>query len=59
MQQDMQLKNIGKGKEINMPVRKTKSGGYKYGKRGKTYYGKNAKKKATRQGKAIRAHGGK
>ena len=36
-----------------MPVRKTKSGGYKYGSTGKTYYGKNAKKKATKQGQAI------
>lgn len=36
-----------------MPVRKTKSGGYKYGKSGKTYYGKGAKRKATKQGQAI------
>ena len=36
-----------------MPVRKTKSGGYKYGSTGKTYYGKGAKKKAIKQGKAI------
>lgn len=29
-----------------MPVHKTKSGGYKWGKTGKTYYGKSAKNKA-------------
>ena len=40
-----------------MPVHKTKSGGYKWGKSGKTYYGKGAKKKAQRQGKAIRSSG--
>lgn len=40
-----------------MPVHRTKSGGYKWGKRGKTYYGKNARKKAARQGRAIRASG--
>jgi hypothetical protein len=37
-----------------MPVRKTKSGGYKYGSKGKTYYGKDAKSKASKQGKAIK-----
>lgn len=37
-----------------MPVRKTKSGGYKWGKSGKTYYGKGAKKKARKQGIAIK-----
>ena len=36
-----------------MPVMKTKSGGYKYGKTGKVYYGKNAKEKAIKQGQAI------
>ena len=36
-----------------MPVRKTKSGGYKYGSKGKVYYGKGAKQKATKQGQAI------
>ena len=36
-----------------MPIRKTKSGGYKYGTKGKTYYGKNARKKALKQGQAI------
>ena len=36
-----------------MPVRRTKSGGYKYGSSGKTYYGKNAGKKAIKQGQAI------
>lgn len=43
------------GKEIKMPVHRTKSGGYKYGKRGKTYYGKGAQKKAAKQGRAIKA----
>ena len=38
-----------------MPTRKTKGGGYKYGTKGKTYYGKGAKAKAERQGKAIKA----
>lgn len=37
-----------------MPVRKT-NGGYRYGKTGKTYYGKGAKAKAERQGRAIKA----
>lgn len=40
-----------------MPVRRTKSGGYKWGKSGKTYYGKGAKKKAQKQGRAIHASG--
>jgi hypothetical protein len=39
-----------------MPVRKTKGGGYKYGKSGKTYRGKGAKAKAARQGRAIEAN---
>lgn len=38
-----------------MPVRRTKGGGYKYGSKGKTYYGKGAKAKAARQGRAIQA----
>ena len=38
-----------------MPVRRTKGGGYKYGTKGKTYYGKGAKTKATKQGRAIQA----
>jgi hypothetical protein len=38
-----------------MPVRKTKGGGYKYGSSGKTYYGKGAKGKAAKQGRAIQA----
>lgn len=38
-----------------MPVKKTKSGCYKYGASGKTYCGKGAKAKATRQGRAIKA----
>lgn len=37
-----------------MPVRKTKSGCYKYGTTGKTYCGKGAKTKATKQGRAIK-----
>jgi len=40
-----------------MPVHRTKSGGYKWGKSGKTYYGKSAKAKAARQGRAIRKAG--
>lgn len=36
-----------------MPVRKTKGGGYKYGRTGKPYYGKGAKAKAAKQGRAI------
>lgn len=36
-----------------MPVKRTKSGGYKYGSSGKTYYGKGAKRKAQKQVKAI------
>ena len=40
-----------------MPVHRTKSGGYKWGKSGKTYRGKGAKAKAARQGRAIRASG--
>ena len=38
-----------------MPTQKTKGGGYKYGKTGKTYYGKGAKAKAERRGRAIKA----
>ena len=38
-----------------MPVRRTKGGGYKYGSKGKTYYGKGAKAKAARQGRAVKA----
>ena len=40
-----------------MPVKKTKAGGYKWGKSGKTYYGKGAKAKAERQGRAAFASG--
>jgi Family of unknown function (DUF6496) len=36
-----------------MPVKRTKGGGYKYGDSGKTYYGKGAKAKAAKQGRAI------
>ncbi len=39
-----------------MPVRKVK-GGYRWGSKGKIYRGKNAKKKATKQGRAAYAHG--
>jgi len=39
-----------------MPVRRTKSGGYRYGTKGKTYYGKGAKAKAAKQGRAIQAN---
>lgn len=42
-----------------MPVHKTKGGGYKWGKSGKTYYGKGAKAKAQKQGRAIHASGWK
>lgn len=37
-----------------MPTRKTKGGGYRYGKTGKTYYDKGAKAKAEKQGRAIK-----
>ena len=37
-----------------MPVHKTKSGGYQWGKTGKIYYGKGAKQKAQKQGIAIK-----
>lgn len=39
-----------------MPVHKVGSG-YQWGKHGKIYYGKNAKKKAAKQGRAAYAHG--
>lgn len=39
-----------------MPVQKTK-GGYKFGKSGKTYRGKGAKKKAQKQERVIYASG--
>ena len=42
-----------------MPVHRTKSGGYQWGKTGKVYYGKDAKKKAQKQGVAIRLSGWK
>lgn len=38
-----------------MPVRRTKSGGYRFGRRGRTYYGKGARRKALRQARAIKA----
>jgi len=37
-----------------MPVRKVK-GGYRWGSKGKVYRGRNAKAKAARQGRAIKA----
>ena len=37
-----------------MPVHKTKSGGYQWGKTGKVYFGPNAKEKAQKQGAAIK-----
>jgi hypothetical protein len=37
-----------------MPVRKSK-GGFKFGSKGKLYKGKGAKKKAAKQGRAIKA----
>ena len=37
-----------------MPVRKVR-GGYKYGNKGTVYYGKGAKAKAEKQGRAIKA----
>lgn len=39
-----------------MPVHKVK-GGYKFGKSGKTYRGKGAKKKAQKQARAVFASG--
>lgn len=36
-----------------MPVHKTKDGGYQWGQSGKVYYGKDARRKAEAQGKAI------
>lgn len=42
-----------------MPVHRTKSGGYQWGKTGKVYYGKDAKQKAQKQGIAIRLSGWK
>lgn len=46
---------LKKGGSEVVPTRRTKSGGYRYGKTGKTYYGKGAKEKADRQGRAIKA----
>ncbi len=42
-----------------MPTRRTKGGGYKFGSSGKTYYGKGAKAKASKQGRAIKASQGR
>lgn len=41
-----------------MPVRKVK-GGYRWGKTGKVYRGRGAKKKAARQGRAVHARRGR
>lgn len=38
-----------------MPVRKVK-GGYRYGRKGKLYKGKDARAKAAKQGRAIQAN---
>lgn len=38
-----------------MPVKKVSKDCYQYGESGKKYCGKNAKKKAVKQGKAIQA----
>lgn len=43
-----------------MPVYRVKKGnktGYRYGKTGKIYYGRDARERAARQGSAIRASG--
>ncbi len=37
-----------------MPVRKVR-GGFRFGRKGKVYHGKGARKKAERQGRAIKA----
>lgn len=49
-------KIIFRRRMIEMPVHKVK-GGYKFGKSGKTYRGKGAKKKAQKQARAIYAGG--
>lgn len=38
-----------------MPVKKTGKNSYRYGSSGKKYVGKNAKKKAAKQGRAIKS----
>ena len=40
-----------------MPIHKTKSGGWQWGKSGKVYYGPNAKEKAEMQARAAYANG--
>ena len=40
-----------------MPVHKTSGGGYQWGNSGKVYYGKGAKAKAEKQGRAAYANG--
>lgn len=39
------------------PVHAVSGGGYQWGNHGKVYHGKNAKAKATAQGRAAYAHG--
>lgn len=40
-----------------MPIHKTSSGGWQWGKSGKVYYEKDAKEKAEKQAKAAYANG--
>lgn len=40
-----------------MPTKQVKKGCYRWGKKGKTYCGKGAKKKANKQGRAAYANG--
>ncbi len=42
-----------------MPVHKVGKSGYRWGSHGKIYRGKGARKKATKQGRAVRASGWK
>lgn len=49
--------NAGLKGDISMPVHKTPGGGYQWGKSGKIYYGKGAKAKAEKQGRAAYANG--
>ena len=49
---------LQENRRINiMPVHKTPGGGYQWGNSGKVYFGKNAKEKAERQGRAAYANG--
>jgi hypothetical protein len=40
-----------------MPVHPIKGGGWRWGAHGKVYHGKDAKKRAAKQGRAAYAHG--